>query len=85
MENKASVAHEGVIEKITPETIVVRFVAYSACAACHVKGLCSVSDSEEKIVDVKNPGTGFSIGEPVEVLLAQKQGFKAAVRGYLLC
>ncbi|MFH0760174.1 MAG: SoxR reducing system RseC family protein [Bacteroidota bacterium] len=83
MENKASVAHEGVIEQITPDSIVVRFVAHSACEACHVKGLCSVSDSEEKIVEVKNPGTGFSTGETVEVLLAQTQGFKALAFGYI--
>lgn len=83
MENKSSVAHEGVIEKITPDTIVVRFVAHSACAACHVKGLCSVSESEEKIVEVRNPGTSFSMGEIVEVLLAQTQGFKAVAFGYV--
>lgn len=83
MEHKSSVAHEGVIEKITSDTIVVRFVAHSACAACHVKGLCSVSESEEKIVEVRNPGSGFSTGEVVEVLLAQTQGFKALVFGYV--
>ncbi len=83
MDNKSSVAHEGVIEKINPDSIVVRFVAHSACAACHVKGLCSVSESEEKIVEVKHPGNGFTTGEVVQVLLAQAQGFKALAFGYV--
>jgi sigma-E factor negative regulatory protein RseC len=83
MENKSSVAHEGVIEKITSDSIVVRFVAHSACAACHAKGICSVSESEEKIVEVKHPGTGFTTGEVVQVLLAQTQGFKALAFGYV--
>jgi len=83
MENASSVSHQGVIEKITDEAVTVRFVAHSACSACHAKGVCSLSNSEEKIVEVPGEGTGYHIGEQVEVLLHQRQGFKAVAFGYV--
>ncbi len=82
MESNTNVAHEGIVEKIAGTQVRVRFVAHSACSACHAKGVCSISDSEEKFVDVTNTLTGLSVGDRVEVLLAQNQGFKAVFFGY---
>jgi sigma-E factor negative regulatory protein RseC len=82
MESRATVAHEGIVEKISGTQVRVRFVAQSACSACHAKGVCSISNSEEKFVDLTNNLPGLSTGDHVEVLLAQSQGFKAVWYGY---
>jgi len=82
MESRATVAHEGIVEKISGTQVRVRFLAQSACAACHAKGVCSISNSEEKFVDVENTSPGLSAGDHVEVILAQSQGFKAVWYGY---
>ncbi len=82
MESRATVAHEGIVEKISGTQVRVRFVALSACSDCHAKGVCSISNSEEKFVDVTNTLPGLSAGDHVEVLLKQSQGFKAVWYGY---
>lgn len=82
MESRATIAHDGIIENISGTRVRVRFVAQSACAACHAKGVCSVSDSAEKFVDVSNTLPGLSAGDHVEVILEQSQGFKAVWYGY---
>jgi sigma-E factor negative regulatory protein RseC len=82
MDNKSTVAHDGIIEEITETLVRVRFIAQSACSACHAKGVCSLSETEEKFVDVPNTLHGLTKGEHVKVLLEQSQGFKAVWYGY---
>lgn len=82
MADGAKVAHEGIVEKVSGMQVRVRFVAHSACSACHARGVCSISNSEEKFVDVLNTLPGLKEGDHVEVLLEQKQGFKAVWYGY---
>ncbi len=83
MGNGSAVSHEGVVERITGDLIRVRFIAHSACAACHAKGVCAVSGSEEKYVDVLNGSSGYAVGDRVEVMLEEKQGFRALAYGYV--
>lgn len=82
MDSQATVTHKGIVETISGTNVRVRFVAHSACSACHARGVCSVSDSEEKFVDVTEPIQGLKVGDHVEVVLAQSQGFKAVWYGY---
>jgi sigma-E factor negative regulatory protein RseC len=82
MDNQATVSHDGIVESISGTKVRVRFVAQSACAACHAKGVCSVSNTEEKFVEVTDSTSGFRAGDPVKVILAQRQGFKAVWYGY---
>jgi sigma-E factor negative regulatory protein RseC len=82
MESRSSVSHEGVVERMEGETVLVRFIARSACAACHAKGVCSISNSEEKVVEVKGVKDSWKAGDHVEVLLEQRQGFTALMYGY---
>jgi len=82
MDSRATVTHDGIVERISGQTVRVRFVAHSACSACHAKGVCSISESEDKFVDVANTLSGLSEGDRVEVVLAQSQGFKAVWYGY---
>lgn len=82
MESRATVSHEGIVERIAGTQVRVRFVAHSACSACHAKGVCSISNSEEKYVDVIHANPVLAEGEHVEVILEQSQGFKAVWYGY---
>jgi positive regulator of sigma E activity len=82
MVSRATVTHEGIVEKISGSMVRVKFVAHSACSACHAKGVCSISNSDEKFVDVTYGSPGLSAGDHVEVILEQNQGFKAVWYGY---
>ena len=77
------IKHPGVITSIDSSKIKVNITTYSACSSCGAKGICSISDVKEKIVEVPKTGD-FSIGQEVQVILHQTQGFKALYLGYVL-
>lgn len=79
------IEHPGRITNIGEEVIEVMILSASACAACTAKGVCNVSDMEEKIVNVKKPAEeSFSIGQEVMLLMDRNLGFKAVFFGYIL-
>ncbi len=79
------IKHSGVISEITDHLIKVNIVAQSACASCHAKGYCGVSDMKEKIIEVKKSGNiNQNVGDFVVVAMNQKLGIKAVMYGYML-
>ena len=50
-----TVSHEGVVTKITDDELEIKILAQSACAACHAKSACSMSEQAEKILTVPRP------------------------------
>ena len=76
--------HEGIIDHIEKDAIFVRILSKSACAACHTKGMCSVSEMTEKLVEVHGSGSNYTAGQEVNVILDQTMGNKAVVLGYLI-
>lgn len=84
MRTKDTIEHMGIIKSIDDYQINVSVIAMSACASCHAKGACSVSDMQEKLIEIKNPPTGFSVGEKVKIVMKQALGFRALFLGYIL-
>lgn len=78
-----SIEHKGFIERITGDSVIVKIVSESACAACHSKGACSVSEMQDKEVEVTGVRDPFKIGETVNLVMEQSQGFKALLIGYV--
>ena len=66
MSNK--IKHSGVVENILGDSVQVRIVQTSACAACKVAGYCNASESKEKLVDVYHADTrNLRVGDVVTV------------------
>jgi len=84
MERSNLVKHSGVIEKIDNNTAYVAIAVTSACSACHIKSACSISDSEKKVIEVKNFDGKLIVGERVIIAMKSSLGFKALFLGYLL-
>ena len=82
----AAVKHCGDVIRIEGNSVFVRMTVNSACSACHAKGVCGVSESTEKIVEVETASaTDFNIGESVEVaLLSDSMGAKSVVLAYVV-
>ena len=80
----SSIEHWGVIKDITPKTIKVSLLNVSGCATCHTKATCSVSDVDNKIIDVVNTGSKFNKGEKVKIAFEKSLGPLALFIGYLL-
>lgn len=83
--SEETVSHEGVITKIDGDTLEIKIIAQSACAACHAKSACTMSDQAEKVLTVPKPeDQEFQLFQKVKVVMAVGQGNKAAVLAYLV-
>ena len=82
----AAVKHCGDVIRIQGNSVFVRMTVNSACSACHAKGVCGVSESTEKIVEVETASAAdFNIGESVEVaFLSDSMGAKSVVLAYVV-
>ncbi len=79
-----SIEHLGIIREINPRTIKVSLLNVSGCATCHTKATCTVSDVDNKIIDVINTGQNLKAGDPVKVVLQKSLGPIALFLGYLV-
>ena len=83
--SEETISHEGVITKITDDSLEIKITAMSACAACHAKSACTMSDQAEKILTVPRPeNQEFHLFQKVNVIMTVGQGNKAAVLAYLI-
>lgn len=75
-----NIEHEGtVIGQISQRKLSVRIVQQSACSACKVAGVCSVSESKEKIIEAYSDDSSITIGDAVIVYGRMALGYKALV------
>ena len=84
METHDKITHEGIVLKTGKKLVVVKMIVKSACASCQVKSACSLSETEEKIVEVRTDDTFFNKGDRVIVGMKSSQGYKALLLGYIL-
>ena len=79
------VCSQAVVKEVQDTYIIAEIVIQSACAACHAKGACGVSErKQEKLkIDLPNPEI-FTVGEIVSVEMKQTLGMKAVIIAYLL-
>lgn len=85
MNSQNDICHEGIVEEVTKDTIKVKILAKSACASCHAKGMCNLSDMKEKIIEVKRlPHHQYKMHDNVSVAMSQGKGFRALFLGYML-
>ena len=83
--SEETISHEGIVTKITDDELQIKIIAQSACAACHAKSACTMSDQQEKILTVPRPkGQEINLFQKVNVVMGVGQGNKAAVLAYLI-
>ena len=71
------IKHNGIVEKVDRQHVVVRIVQTSACSACSAKGLCNASESKEKQIDVYELNPTYRIGEEVVLCGSTSMGMRA--------
>ena len=82
---KDDVSHIGKIIEITPEFTTVEIISSSACASCHAKGLCGVSEEKVKVISLPtDPYASYSTGDEVEVVMKKSMGLKAVWISYVI-
>jgi len=79
-----TITHPGYVREINGNKAKVMIISKSGCASCEINGSCSVSDVDEKIIDVElNAGQNFKAGRQVTVEMKQSQGTWAVLLGYV--
>ena len=85
MAKKNEIVHTGKIVEITPDFTTVEIVVSSACSECHAKGLCGMSEEQDKIIMVPtDPYTQRYVGEEVLVKTKMTMGLKAVWISYVI-
>lgn len=82
--SKDNIEHKGIVKNITEKSLKVSIISTSACLSCSAKGICNVSDVEEKEVEIKSYEGDYKEGEEVKVYYKQVLGFRALFLGYIL-
>ncbi len=82
---KNEITHKGKITEITPDFTTVEIIASSACSSCHAKGLCGMSEEQEKIIMLPtDPYATHQIGDEVEICTKMTMGLKAVWISYVI-
>ena len=85
MAKKNEIVHSGKIVDITPDFTTVQIIASSACSERHAKGLCGMSEEQEKIIMLPtDPYTPRQVGEEVQVKTKMTMGLKAVWISYVI-
>ena len=85
MAKKNEIAHAGKVIDVTPDFTTVEIIASSACSGCHAKGLCGMSEEQEKIIMLPTNGfDDFKVGDEVQVLTKMTMGLKAVWISYVI-
>lgn len=85
LQNNKKIEHEGGIVKVDSNVVFVNIEQRSACSDCHAKGMCSIADKKDKIIEIpKNSDKHYDIGEEVVVTGAMSLGLKAVLYAFVL-
>lgn len=85
MSARDNITHPGIVEQISGDSIYVKILAMSACSSCHAKGMCSIAEVEEKVIEIKkDPKRNLNEGQEVTVAMQKSLGGKAVFLGYIL-
>ncbi len=81
---KERIEHSGIIERITGDKIEVRILQSSACSVCQARKLCNTAESKEKIVECRNYGGDYHVGDRVQVYGSMEMGRDAVILAFVV-
>ena len=85
MAKSNEITHSGKIIEITPDFTTIEIVVSSACASCHAKSLCGMSEEEDKVIMLPtDPYATYNVGDEVMVCTKMAMGLKAAWISYVI-
>ncbi len=81
--NSQHIKHQGIVQGFDRDTVNVMILAQSACASCHSKTSCGLSEMKEKIIQVPLSIEHFEKGEKVNVIMGESLGMFAVLLSYV--
>jgi sigma-E factor negative regulatory protein RseC len=85
MAKKNEIVHSGKVIEMTPDFTSVEITVSSACASCHAKSLCGMSEEQDKVIMLPtDPYASYNVGDQVQVCTKMSMGLKAAWISYVI-
>ena len=85
MAKKNEIVHNGKIIDIDPDFTTVEILVSSACSECHAKGLCGMSEAQEKVIMLPTDPYGQrKVGDEVQIRTKMTMGLKAVWISYVI-
>ena len=82
---KNEIKHKAKVLEMTPDFTTVEIVVSSACSECHAKGLCGISEEEQKVISLPtDPYATYNVGDEVELCTKSTMGMKAVWISYVI-
>ena len=82
---KNEIKHRAKVVEMTPDFTTVEIIVSSACSECHAKGLCGVSEEEQKVISLPtDPYATYNVGDEVELCTKMTMGMKAVWISYVI-
>ena len=64
--------------------LIINIISQSACSTCHAQGACTVSDFQDKEIEINDFKGSYRVGEEVTIIFKESKGFAALAWGYLI-
>ena len=80
----SEIRHKGFVKTVNGDRMIVTIVNQSACSTCHAKGACTVSDYQDKEIEINEFSGNYQPGQEVTVVFKESKGFGALLWGYVL-
>lgn len=85
MSKKDEIVHTGRVVEMTPDFTTIEIIVSSACSSCHAKGLCGMSEDEQKLLSLPtDPYASYNVGDQVQVCTRMTMGLKAVWVSYVI-
>lgn len=81
---KDAIEHDGIVIKVENSRIIVAIQNQSACATCHSKGACGLSEVVQKEITVDKPEGPVAVGDKVIVTATTRNAMVSVLFAYIL-
>jgi len=77
------IEHTGIINSIQGNKFRILIIQESVCSACNVKGACTLSGQQDKIIETESLDTSLKVGDMVQLTCKNKIGFQAVFLAFV--
>ncbi len=81
---KNTIEHDGIVTQVAETFIIVTIQSQTACAGCHAKGVCGMSEMALKSITAEKPNEDVKIGDKVIVSASTQNAMLSVLLAYIV-
>ena len=81
---KNTIEHSGIVTQVADTFIIVTIQSQTACAGCHAKGACGMSEMALKSITAEKPNEDVKIGDKVIVSASTQNAMLSVLLAYIV-